>query len=211
MGLDSILEYIAGFAFGLFIFQALFMKGMFGGSYWKAVQKTFYPEWMSMNFVMAGMITVMGILMTSDMANMKVNSLRFWGIMSLASLTGGIIALPVNWWLVKNELKHGMGTERALGKGGQKVIPKMKNDHMGHENMAGMEMSSNKVNLDSKMDLDHGMAFNMGKRNSHVSLRAKVLVAVISIVFLCAGIFAASRWGDLSMKPDDQMKEMQMK
>jgi hypothetical protein len=28
------------------------------------------------------------------------------------------LAYPVNYWLVKVGLKHGMGTERALGKGG---------------------------------------------------------------------------------------------
>ncbi len=55
MGTDAILEYIAGFAFGLFIFQSLFMKKMLGGSYRKAVNKTWYAEWLSMNFVMAGM------------------------------------------------------------------------------------------------------------------------------------------------------------
>jgi len=29
--------------------------------------------------------------------------------------------LTVNWWLVKSGLKHGMGTERALGRGGAKA------------------------------------------------------------------------------------------
>ena len=38
MWFDSIVEYVAGFAFGLFIFQALFMKDMLGGSYWHAVR-----------------------------------------------------------------------------------------------------------------------------------------------------------------------------
>lgn len=31
VGIDAIIEYAAGFAFGLFIFQALFMKDMLGG------------------------------------------------------------------------------------------------------------------------------------------------------------------------------------
>lgn len=52
---------------------------------------------------------------------MEPTALRFWGIMSLASLVGAALAYPVNWWLVKSGLKHGMGTERALGKGGTKV------------------------------------------------------------------------------------------
>jgi hypothetical protein len=31
-GIDLIVEYIAGFSFGLFIFQSLFMKKMMGGT-----------------------------------------------------------------------------------------------------------------------------------------------------------------------------------
>ncbi len=34
MGLDAVVEYAVGFAFGLLVFQALFMKDMLGGSYW---------------------------------------------------------------------------------------------------------------------------------------------------------------------------------
>jgi hypothetical protein len=66
MGVDAAVEYLAGFAFGLFIFQALFMKDMVGGSYWQAVKGTWLPEWLSMNAVMAGMIPVMIIMMTKD-------------------------------------------------------------------------------------------------------------------------------------------------
>src|SRR5262249_40201766 len=33
MWIDLIVEYVAGFAFGLFIFQALFMRAVMGGSY----------------------------------------------------------------------------------------------------------------------------------------------------------------------------------
>lgn len=121
MGVDAVVEYVAGFAFGLLIFQALFMKDMLGGGYWQAVKATWLPEWLSMNAVMAGMIPVMIILMTRDMRAMEPTSLRFWGVMSLASLVGAVLAYPVNWWLVKNGLKHGMGTKRVLGRGGASV------------------------------------------------------------------------------------------
>lgn len=63
MWLDLIIEYIAGFAVGLFIFGALFMKNMMGGTYWETVRKSFTPEFISMNFVMAGMAPVMSFLM----------------------------------------------------------------------------------------------------------------------------------------------------
>ncbi len=53
--LDLIVEYLAGFAFGLFIFQSLFMKLIMGGTYWENVKKCFLPEFISMRFMMAGM------------------------------------------------------------------------------------------------------------------------------------------------------------
>ncbi len=61
--MDIVIEYAAGFTFGLLIFQALFMKGMMGGSYLQAVRRTVLPEWLSMNAIMAGMIPVMVSLM----------------------------------------------------------------------------------------------------------------------------------------------------
>ncbi len=121
MWLDSLSEYAFGFAFGLLIFQALFMRDMLGGSYLGAVKRTILPEWLSMNAVMAGMIPVMVILMTHNVSAMEPTSIRFWGTMSLASLVGLAAAYPVNWWLVATDLKHGMGTVHALGKGGHSL------------------------------------------------------------------------------------------
>ena len=125
MWLDVISEYVFGFAFGLLIFQALFMKNMLGGSYLKAVWRSFTPEWLSMNAVMAGMIPVMVILMSRDATAMEATSLRFWGVMSLATLIGLVVAFPVNMWLVAVGLKHGMGTVWALGKGGHTLTAEL--------------------------------------------------------------------------------------
>ncbi len=121
MYLDSLSEYFFGFAFGLFIFQALFMQKMLGGSYLHAVKKSFLPEWLSMNMVMAAMIPVMVILMSRNLQAMDVTNIRFWGVMSLATLVGLVTAYPINFWLVAKKLKHGMGTEAVLGKGGSKM------------------------------------------------------------------------------------------
>ena len=203
MGIDAILEYIAGFAFGLFIFQSLFMKDMFGGSYSSALRKTCYPEWMSMNFVMAGMIPVMMILMTIDMRNMEVSSLRFWGIMSVASIIGGIMAIPVNWWMVKNKMKHGMGTERALGKGGVKTDHSMIMENMDVKTMSKHSEISIQMN---PLSLDHSFMVMTG----NVSFRTKLLVALISIIILAIGIAAAGNWGDFSMQPRGNMNNMKM-
>ena len=119
MWIDIISEYVFGFAFGLTIFQALFMKDMLGGSYSRALKASFMPEWLSMNMVMAGMIPAMVFLMMgSDMRAMWPGEPLYWGVMSLATMVGAVLAYPVNVWLVAKGLKHGMGTVRALGKGG---------------------------------------------------------------------------------------------
>ena len=132
MWVESVSEYAFGFAVGLLIFQALFMKDMMGGSYVGAVRKTILPEWISMNAMMGVMTAVMVILMTRDMAAMEPTSLRFWGIMSLATIAAGVFAYPLNVWLVWAGLKHGMGTERALGKGGSPLsLPSMESAHEG--------------------------------------------------------------------------------
>ena len=122
MGIDLAIEYVAGFSFGLFIFQALFMKDTMGGSYRAAVRHSIVPEWLSMNFMMAGMFPTMVVLMMGrDMRAMEPTHLAFWGAMSAAVLVGLIVAYPVNVWMVDKGLKHGMGTQRALGIGGHSM------------------------------------------------------------------------------------------
>ncbi|MEP7003983.1 MAG: DUF4396 domain-containing protein [Chloroflexota bacterium] len=119
MWLDLISEYTLGFLFGLLIFQALFMKDMLGGSYGEALRRSLIPEWLSMNMVMAGMIPAMVLfMMGQDMRAMEPRSLVYWGAMSASITIGFAIAYPMNVWLVHAGLKHGMGTERALGAGG---------------------------------------------------------------------------------------------
>ena len=116
MRVDLVVEYAAGFAFGLFIFQSLFMKEMMGGSYLENVRKTFLPEFISMNAMMAGMAPVMSFLMMGrDMRAMVPTELLFWGVMSLGVIAGFIVAYPVNVWMVERSLKHGLMTERRPG------------------------------------------------------------------------------------------------
>jgi len=113
MWIDLIVEYATGFAFGLFIFQSLFMKSVMGGTYWQNVRNTFLPEFISMNFMMAGMAPVMSFLMMGrDMRAMDPTELLFWGVMSLGVIVGFATAYPANVWMVKAGLKHGLMTER---------------------------------------------------------------------------------------------------
>ena len=113
MWLDLIVEYLAGFAFGLFIFQALFMKDMMGGTYLRALRHSFVPEWLSMNMMMAGMApTMIFLMMGRDMRAMQPTQPVFWLVMSIGVVVGFAIAYPVNVWMVARGLKHGLMTVR---------------------------------------------------------------------------------------------------
>lgn len=110
-----VLEYVLGFGSGWTIFQALFMRDMAGGSFSRALRQTFIPEFFSMNALMAGMVPVTTILMVNISGSDSPRGASFWFVMSMALLTGGIIAYPMNWWLVARHLKHGMMTVRRPG------------------------------------------------------------------------------------------------
>lgn len=109
-GWDITIEYLAGLVSGLFIFQALMMLKMYQDNYLLAVRKTLFAEIVSMNCVMAGMIPTMVIL--AHLWEGSTNPLEpsFWFRMSLASIVGGALAFPINYWLVAKHLKHGCMT-----------------------------------------------------------------------------------------------------
>ena len=114
MSVDLVIEYVAGFAFGLLIFQALFMRSMMGGSYRTALRRSFMPEWLSMNMMAAGMFPVMIFLMMGrDMRAMEPTAPQFWAVMSLGVIVGFATAYPVNVWMVSRNLKHGLMTARS--------------------------------------------------------------------------------------------------
>ena len=144
-GWDATFEYIAGFVCGLFIFQALMMLGMYQGNYLLAVRKTFFAETVSMNFVMAGMIPVMILLADRWPGSELPTNASFWFRMSIASLVGGFLAYPINYWLVSRHLKHGCMTlpgadGPAAGMGHRS--PEASGELHGHEKHGAMEMPS---------------------------------------------------------------------
>lgn len=110
-GVESVIEYVAAWAFGLFVFQALFMRFMFS-SYWEAVLKCIFPETVSMNFIMSGMIPTIVILKYYFPEGSDPFTLAFWGIMSAATILGFFFAYPINSWMIKRQIKHGMMSEK---------------------------------------------------------------------------------------------------
>lgn len=180
MWLDLIVEYLTGFAFGLFIFQSLFMQSMMGGSYFENVRKSFLPEFISMNFMMAGMGPIMSFLMMGrDMRAMEPTQLVFWGVMSLGVMGGFATAYPWNVWMVIRKMKHGLMTVR-------KGMGKMAHDH---------DMPSKKMKA-----AEHGGGMDMSE---DVTLPQLSAVAGVSLLTLIIGLAAPANWLNLSLSARD--------
>lgn len=168
MWIDLIVEYVAGFSFGLFIFQSLFMKKTMGGTYWENVRKSFMPEFISMNAMMAGMAPTMSLLMMGrDMRAMDPLELVFWGVMSLGVMVGFVTAYPFNVWMVKKKIKHGLMTER--GGSGQR--------QEGHEGHGGGGKPKQDMN-----GMKHGGGHQMGSDATTPQLAA--LAGVTSFLLI---------------------------
>ncbi|MGA8163527.1 MAG: DUF4396 domain-containing protein [Waddliaceae bacterium] len=137
-GVEVIVEYCVAYLFGLLIFQALFMRSMFD-SYLLAVQKTVFAETVSMNMVMAGMFPVMVIVRHFYPIAGDPFLPYFWGMMSLATITASITAYPINSWLVKKKVKHGMMSRR--------MIPMEHAEHMKHQEHMSLQEQGHKKNM----------------------------------------------------------------
>ena len=143
MWADLLVEYVAGFLFGLLIFQSLFMKAIMGGTYGENVRRSFIPELVSMNAMMAGMAPVMIVLMMGrDMRAMWPGEPLFWFVMSIGITVGFALAYPVNVWLVARRLKHGLMTVRSGQRGGSDAAS---HAAMGHDAMGPGAMSAQPV------------------------------------------------------------------
>lgn len=193
MWVDLIVEYIAGFAFGLFIFQAPFMKSMMGGTYWENVRKSFLPEFISMNFMMAGMAPVMSFLMMGrDMRAMDPLELLFWGVMSLGVIVGFATAYPANMWLVQRRLKHGLMTERKVDKAAHESARKSAKPHEQKKTAHARHQAAAKENEHE----GHMMA-------SDVTGPQLAAVGGISILALALGMAAPANWVNLTLSARD--------
>jgi len=131
---DFTLEYALGFGFGWAFFQAFAMRDMVGGSYIRSLKETFIPELVSMNLLMAGMVITMKYLMPRIEGAPDPAKPEFWFVMSMAMIVGFIFAYPINWWLVVNNMKHGMltisvGTDAAHGSHSTKPERNEHDDH----------------------------------------------------------------------------------
>ena len=214
MWLDLIVEYLAGFAFGLFIFQSLFMKSMMGGTYWENVRKSFLPEFVSMNFMMAGMAPVMSFLMMGrDMRAMEPTELLFGGVMSMGVTAGFTLAYPANVWLVARKLKHGLMTQRP-----QAVKPDQETRHahdgasdMAEEGHAGHTGKAAPAKAQARAShaahpaqqgghSSHAAHGSGGHRMETDATTPQIAsLSVVSLIALAIGMMAPANWLNLTL------------
>jgi FtsP/CotA-like multicopper oxidase with cupredoxin domain len=196
MWLDLIVEYLAGFAFGLFIFQSLFMKSMMGGSYLQNVRKSFVPEFISMNFMMAGMAPAMCFLMMGrDMRAMVPTELVFWGVMSIGVIAGFAMAYPWNVWMVSKALKHGLMTVRKAGAqrgAASKSKGRTQSAHASHANSARKSAVHEDKSTMHGAHSEHGMG-------SQATVPQLAAVGGVSLLALAIGMIAPANWVNLNL------------
>jgi hypothetical protein len=175
-GIDLIFEYLSAFVVGLFVFQALMMKAMYG-DYVTAVRKTFFAETVSMNMVMVGMIPAMAILMHRLSYGDDPLHPLFWFIMGLAAIAGGITAYPINSWMVRNKLKHGCMTLPEPGRPAPDI---------GHKSPASQGQSMPVADGRTMAGMEHAPA---GSGEGHAmqmgSLPMPKAIAIVALTFAC--------------------------
>lgn len=203
------LEYAFGFAIGLFVFQAMFMQSMLGG-YWLAVKKTVYVEWVSMNFVMAGMIPVVMIGKSLIPEADHITSPDYWLIMQVGAIVGLAVGYPINYWLVSKGIKHGMMTQRPAGDHAMShdAMQHDTHDHAGHDHhehtMSHEHMHhehddpahdahahhNHATEHDEHQHAHHGHDHHH-PMDAQVSTTSRIIAAALSLIFLIAGMAIA--------------------
>lgn len=117
---------------------------------------------------------------------MHATSIRFWGVMSLATLVGGVLAYPVNVWLVARGLKHGMGTVYVLGKGG----------HSMEAEKAPMAADGAAGRVRGTMQRDVASGHETPSMKSSVTRSQLFAVTLLTLLLLAAGVVLGGIYGN---------------
>ena len=201
MWVDIIVEYVFGFLVGLLVFQSLFMRDIMGGTYAENVRRTFLPELLSMNMMMAGMAPVMIFLMMGrDMRAMWPSEPLFWFAMSLGVVAGFLIAYPVNVWLVANGMKHGLMTvEKKKSRRGHSAAAHAAGpDHSGH---AGMSHSNESHRAHEEGD---ARQHSSQPANHAIVTRPQLVALTLFTLFaLIGGMFVPAAFVNLGVRAEE--------
>ena len=195
-GIDLVIEYVTAYGVGLFVFQALMMAGMYQGNYLLAVRKTIFAETVSMNMVMIGMIPAMVLLNHYLLPGVEGPlTAKFWFVMSMATIVGGVTAYPINYFLVSKGLKHGCMTVHPEDphkghRSGESAAPAMQaQPHM--EGHAGSEHSHEPPAHEGHAHVAPHVAPHAGNHEGHTMSQLPLSVASFYVVATFAAMLAA--------------------
>jgi len=215
MWIDVIVEYVFGFLLGLLVFQSFFMRAIMGGSYSENVRRSFMPELLSMNMMMAGMAPVMILLMMGrDMRAMWPGEALFWFVMSLGIIVGFAIAYPINLWLVAKGMKHGLMTvrdsqsARKADSGGSRKMDSMP----GMKSMPGMDSMPGHGGQEAKKKDKNSSGHKQAASKKRIAkdgdgdvVTRPQLTALTGVTFLSllAGMFVPGAFVNLSVRAEE--------
>ncbi|MEP7192971.1 MAG: DUF4396 domain-containing protein [Actinomycetota bacterium] len=135
-----------------------------------------WPEFLSMNLLMTGMVVTRRLLMPQIEGSADPLTVGFWFVLSMALIVGFILAYSMNWWLVANGLKHGMITVRPVNRPVNRPVR--------HSKIAADERPSRGQ---PHSDRDHRPAATAGP-----STPTKAAMTILSIACLTPGIALAA-------------------
>lgn len=207
MWVDVVVEYAFGFLLGLLVFQSLFMRSVMGGTYLQNVRRSFLPELLSMNMMMAGMAPVMLFLMMGrDMRAMWPTEPLFWFVMSLGVTAGFLIAYPINVWLVAKGLKHGLMTvdvqARLPANSGEPFPAHDAHDAKAMQGMGGMPGMQTDSPPDKPQSHYSDRANEKGLARDVTNAQLVTLTAFTGIC-LIAGMLVPAAFVNLSIRAED--------
>ena len=103
-----IIDYIAAFVFGI-AFQYFTIKPMKNLSPWQGLIAAVKADALSLTAWQLGMYGWMAIATFAVFGyEIERNSPVFWFMMQIAMLFGFVTSYPVNWWLVRSDIKEKM-------------------------------------------------------------------------------------------------------
>ena len=89
---------------GLFFFRVPLIDFAVENRYWTAVRHRFLTEFISLNFILVGMLPVSGILMILCEKHLGMRgpgSVLFWGVISLSAIAGALTVYPFNAYMAR--------------------------------------------------------------------------------------------------------------
>ncbi|MGH8274136.1 MAG: DUF4396 domain-containing protein [Gammaproteobacteria bacterium] len=107
LGTSYILDFSAAYAFGI-LFQYLPIRAMGQSSPPAALWAAVKADTLSLVAFEIGLFGWMALVQLVWFPGLKANTALFWFMMQIGMVIGFATTYPMNWWLVKAGIKHGM-------------------------------------------------------------------------------------------------------